>query len=101
MTLLQELIAIKTVNEAKKPQAIFKKYTDFASWNDDNGTDYDETEIDGYLVGVLYDAENVIGLWYNRANVGSISYDFAEKFPSVATDVIAYCEKDPYWPYGD
>lgn len=98
MSLLKELVAL---SEAKKkvpaPVPKFKKYTDFDSWIGLN--DAEETEIDGKLVGILYDGDSVIGLWYNKANMGTISYDYAKLYPEYKSDAGLYSELDPNWPY--
>jgi hypothetical protein len=91
---------LNEIKQAKKP-ATFKKYSNFHKWNDDNGADYYETEIDGKLVGYLLDGRrNVIGMWYNSKKIGTISLDFAKGKPiDDAQDPVAYSDEDPHWPY--
>lgn len=79
----------------------FTRWNDFASWNDLHGAIYEETEVDGKLIGVLFsERDKIIGVWYNQAGFGTISRSFSILFPNVADDVCAYCEKDSFWPYG-
>lgn len=91
--------------EAKKkklrPQPTFKKYTSFDKWNDENGGEYEEIEIDGKLIGVLYIGNDMIGMWYNKAKIGSISNDYAKLYPEYKDDGGVYAELDPNWPYGN
>lgn len=102
LELLSQLMASSALTEAaSKKKPTFTKYTDFSKWNDENGGDYSETEIDGKLVGVLHQGEKVIGLWYNRKNVGSISKDFAKINQKYGDDPVAYSELDPTWPWSD
>ena len=83
----------------QRPVATFTRSDDFARWHDENGDDYSETEIDGNLVGILWDEGKIVGLWYNEAGFGTISTDFATLFPDAATDDVCYSEKDKNYPY--
>jgi len=97
--LIKELLELNEAAKAAKAKPTFVKYDDYSKW-DAVGVDLDETEIDGKLVVVQYDGGgNVIGLWYNRAKVGSISKDFAKLRPASAKDPVAYSEADVHWPY--
>jgi hypothetical protein len=83
-------------SSAKKPT--FKRIDDYAVWNDDYvmriGAEYEETEIDGKLIGVAWTNNGVRGLWYNKARVGSFSSIPFE-------DEMAYSESDPNYPYAN
>lgn len=84
----------------KRPVATFTRSDDFTRWHDDNGGAYWETEIDGNLIGSLYnESGQLVGLWYNEAGFGTISTDFATLFPDAATDEVCYSEKDKNYPY--
>jgi hypothetical protein len=74
----------------------FKVIDNYTVWNDSYlmraGAEYDETEIDGKLVGVAASDKGVYGLWYNKAKFGTFS-------PTPFKTAVAYSEADPNWPY--
>ena len=78
--------------------ATFKKIDNFDVWHDSYlmrvSDDYDETEIDGKLVGVAQARGGVYGLWYNKARFGTFSQT---PFKSA----VAYAESDPNYPYAN
>lgn len=85
----------KLTRESWKADDKFKKisYEQFERLGD-SSSDYDETEIDGYYIIVARSsADNVIGLWYQKAKVGSMNMD------SLTKDEMGYSEIDPFWPY--
>ena len=87
----------ESVKAKKTPRPTFKfttcSYEQFERLCPDSES-YDETEIDGKSVMAAYDGKNCIGMWYQRAKVGSFCKEFVG-------DELSYSEKDPNWPYGD
>lgn len=84
------------------PKPTFTRIDDFARWHDDNlgeNVEYAEDEIDDHGIGVLYQGENVIGIWYRAAGFGTISMDFATLYANQAGDYILYSELDQNWPF--
>lgn len=90
-------MAPQAVGEAtSKSNPVFKRIDDYAAWHDDYvmriGAEYDETEIDGKLIGLAWTNKGVRGLWYNQARFGTISSVPIE-------DVLVYAETDPNSPW--
>lgn len=90
-------ITPQAVGEAtSKSNPVFKRIDDYAAWHDDYvmriGAEYDETEIDGKLIGVAWTNKGVRGLWYNQARFGTISSVPIE-------DELVYAETDPNSPW--
>ncbi len=88
---------LKKVEEGKtSAKSMFKVIDNYTVWNDSYlmraGAEYDETEIDGKLVGVAASDKGVHGLWYNKAKFGTFS-------PTPFKTAVAYSEADPNWPY--
>jgi hypothetical protein len=85
---------------AKKPELKFTWQDHWSQWNglaarvDSHEVSYEETEIDGKLVGYLLAGKNVIGMWYNSVRGGTTC-------PEFKGDAVEYAEADPRWPYGD
>jgi hypothetical protein len=96
----------------RKPAAPqFTKYTNYELWERERyarGANYSETEIDGRLVGVavvgttynewgyVRDTGKVVGMWYNKASIGSFVQDGTS-----FDDSLSYAEQDTTWPYMD
>jgi HD domain/Cytidylyltransferase-like len=94
----------------RKPAAPqFTKYTNYELWERERyarGANYSETEIDGRLVGVavvgttynewgyVRDTGKVVGMWYNKAGIGSFVQDGTS-----FDDSLSYAEQDTAWPY--
>jgi hypothetical protein len=94
----------------RKPAAPqFTKYTNYELWERERyarGANYSETEIDGRLVGVavvgttynewgyVRDTGKVVGMWYNKASIGSFVQDGTS-----FDDSLSYAEQDTTWPY--
>lgn len=60
----------------------------------DSTLDYDETQIDGRNVMTANVGGNCVGVFYSRAGFATVN-------PSFKGDLVAYCEQDPFWPYGN
>lgn len=110
MNLINELLVLNEAKAKKSPTLpTFVVVRSFEEWNDKNGGNYDEDEIDGKLVGILRDEDDqVIGMWYNKAKMGTISKDFPAYFKSLFKsrphlrqddDFLVYAETDTNWPY--
>ncbi len=76
--------------------ATFKKIDDYSDWHDRYlvGLDgeYEETDLEGQLLGVAWTGAGVRGVWYNAQNFGTISSTAFE-------DEVAYIETDPNSPW--
>lgn len=105
---INELITEAKPKAPKQPT--FTVVKNFETWNDRGGANYFETEIDGKHVGYLENEDGgVIGMWYNKAGIGTLSPDFPTFFDQMKSqakvkmypgdDVIVYSETDPNWPY--
>lgn len=99
---------VKDVEEAKAKKPKFVVFDNFEAWENQMhqlDAEYDETDIDGKLVGLaVVGAEyntwgyvtkpgNTIGVWYNKAGMGT----FVKS--NGYNDVVDYVETDPNWPY--
>ena len=91
---------LETENSQREASYTFKKYTDYDDWETEmymRDAVYDESEIDGHLVGIAkVRGGKVCGLWYNKAKMGT----FVSKGGSFKED-LTYSERDPNYPYGD
>jgi hypothetical protein len=102
----------EATRKPRKPAAPqFTKYTNYELWERERyarGAKYSETEIDGRLVGVavvgttynewgyVRDTGKVVGMWYNKASIGSFVQDGTS-----FDDSLSYAEQDTTWPYMD
>jgi hypothetical protein len=100
----------EATRKPRKPAAPqFTKYTNYDLWERERyarGANYTETEIDGRLVGVavvgttynewgyVKDTGKVVGMWYNKAGIGSFVQDGTSFDES-----LSYAEQDTTWPY--
>jgi len=97
--------------KTRPPAPSFTKYTNYNAWDTEmHGRDaqYDETEVDGQLVGLAVVGRtytemgyprnhgSIVGMWYNQAEVGSFVQD-----GTTFDDESSYAEQDPTWPYMD
>lgn len=85
----------ETVDEGKGATT-FKRIDDYADWHDDYvmrmGAEYDETNLEGQLLGVARTNAGVRGIWYNKQKFGTISSTTFE-------DEVEYIETDPNSPW--
>lgn len=85
----------KQVNEGAGAPT-FKRIDDYSDWHDDYvmrmGAEYDETDLEGQLLGIAQTSAGVRGIWYNKQKFGTISSTPFE-------DEVEYIETDPNSPW--